>query len=333
MITFAYPIAILLLFLPFLCRYLPPIKGAHGDALKVPFVDDIKNIYLSSGGLWASRDVIKAKPIKLISLSVIWLLLVISAMRPQLKSEPVRIPNEGRDILMVVDISKSMLEPDFSYQRQRINRLSAVKAVVNDFINKRVDDRLGLILFGTRAYLQAPITYDKKSVGEILWNTDAGMAGDSTSIGDALGLALKTLKDDKEKDKKAIILLTDGENNDGSLSMAEAINLASEEEIKVYTIGVGAPQAFFSSFLGIKVGSSGLDEKSLKKLASVTKGNYFRAETTADLVKIYQTIDKLEAREKEASFVVEVTELYYIPLLLAILLAMFFAIMFRRLTE
>ena len=186
---------------------MPPIKGTHGDALRVPFIDDLKRISFVSGGIWGDREQKGTKVLNLFFMIAIWSMLILAAARPQLVGEPKRLPGEGRDILLVVDISTSMLEPDFVYQGQRINRLSAVKAVVNDFIQKRQEDRLGLILFGTRAYLQAPITYDKKSVGEILWNTDAGMAGDSTSIGDALGLALKTLKDDKEKEKKIIILL------------------------------------------------------------------------------------------------------------------------------
>lgn len=111
--------------------------------------------------------------------------------------------NYGRDILMVMDISNSMQEPDFALRGRRIDRLTAVKLVASDFIRKRTDDRIGLVLFGTRAYLQAPITYDKKSVEEILKTMDAGMAGDSTAIGDALGLALKTLKDSPNKDKKS----------------------------------------------------------------------------------------------------------------------------------
>ena len=330
MISFACPLAFFLFFLPLIIYYLPPIKGTHGDALRVPFIDDLKRISFVSGGIWGDREQKGTKVLNLFFMIAIWSMLILAAARPQLVGEPKRLPGEGRDILLVVDISTSMLEPDFVYQGQRINRLSAVKAVVNDFIQKRQEDRLGLMLFGTRAYLQAPITYDKKSVGEILWNTDAGMAGDSTSIGDALGLALKTLKDDKEKEKKIIILLTDGENNDGSISMAQILKLASEEGIKIYTIGVGAPQAFFNSFFGVKMMAGGLDETSLKNLASITKGNYFRAESTEDLVRIYQTIDKLETSPQQENYIVDIKELYYWFLLLAMVMSICFFFFQRR---
>jgi Ca-activated chloride channel family protein len=145
----------------------------------------------------------------------------------------------------------------------------------------------------------------------------AGMAGDSTSIGDALGLALKNLREDKNKDKKIIILLTDGENNDGLLSMGQAIKLAADENIKTYTIGVGSPNVFFKM---ISLSSSGVDERAMSELAKLTKGQYFKAENTAELQKIYQIIDKLEPTTNDEKYISEITELYYVPLLLAVFL-------------
>ena len=176
---------------------------------------------------------------------------------------------------------------------------------------------MGLILFGTRAYLQSPLTFDKASLIDILYSMQAGMAGDSTSIGDALALALKKLRELPEGEEKAIILLTDGENNDGSLSLAQAIKLATDEDIKVYTIGVGSANVFFRM---LSLGGSGVDEQGLKLLSKVTQGQYFRAESTSDLQKIYQIIDRLEPSSKDERFIQETTELYYIPLLLALLL-------------
>ena len=184
--------------------------------------------------------------VKYLYLFSLWVLLVIAAARPQLVGEPYRLKAENRDIMLVIDISPSMLQPDLS-RTQRIDRLTAVKAVVGSFVQKRTEDRLGLILFGKRAYVQSPLTFDKNAVAEILNNADAGMAGNSTSIGDALGLALKNLREEKEKNNKVIILLTDGENNDGSLSMAQAIGLAEKEGIKIYTVGVGSDRNFLAS--------------------------------------------------------------------------------------
>lgn len=331
--NFAYPYAVLLLILPVLIRYLlPAVKGLHGDALRVPFIRDLQKISVKSGGVWGTITANKTSSGSLILLYLIYGLLVAAIARPQWIGEPIRARSQSRDILLVMDISNSMLQPDFTVGQNQINRLTAVKKAAVEFIQKRHDDRIGLILFGTRAYLQAPITYDKRSIQEILWNMDAGMAGDSTSIGDAVGLALKTLKDSNNKDEKVVILLTDGENNDGSLSMSEAINLAKNEKVKIYTIGVGAESSFVQSFFGMRIGVANqeLDEASLKQLAQETKGNYFRAKDTQSLQKIYNIIDKLEPTENNEQYIIETTELFYIPLIGALVLAGILIFVSRR---
>ncbi len=318
----AYPYALLLLLLPFVWRWLvPAVKGLHGDALRVPFIGDLEKISIQSGALWRMSGNTAGWSRGTWLLYLVWFLLVLAAARPQWIGEPVRLKNESRDIMLVMDISNSMLEQDFSLNGQRINRLLAVKRAASEFLKKRSQDRVGLILFGTRAYLQAPLTFDKQSVDEILWSMEAGMAGNSTSIGDAAGLALKTIKDSKDPQNKIIILLTDGENNDGSLSLAQAIKLAQEEKIKIYTIGVGSDRNFFASFLGMQLGGA-LDERGLKDLAAATKGQYFRAEDSAGLQKIYDTIDQLEPTSRDDRFIQETHELYYIPLLAAVAAAM-----------
>ena len=315
MIVFAYPKLFLLLFLPFLFYQLMPIaKGLHGDALKVPFLDDLKRIALSSGGLWqqAGEKTFLSKRFWLLYL--VWTTLCLAAARPQIVGEPRRLQSESRDIMLVLDLSTSMLETDFSYQGQHMTRLDAVKKVVADFTKQRADDRFGLILFGTRAYLQAPLTFDKASVRQILYTMQAGMAGQSTSIGDALALALKNLTLSDDKNEKVIILLTDGESNDGSMSLGQAINMAAKEGIKTYTIGVGSPHVFFK-MLSL---SSGIDEQSLKLLAKATKGQYFKAENMADLQKVYQMIDTLEPSVHDERYVRDIKELYWLPLLTAV---------------
>lgn len=328
---FAYPLAFLLLLLPFVIRrFFPPVKGLHGDALRIPFIDDIAKINIKSGNLWGIRgNGSTGWNMPLWLLYAVFVLLVGAAARPQWVGEPVRLKNYSRDILMVMDISTSMLEPDFVLQGRRIDRLTAVKKAAGEFIRKRSDDRIGLVLFGTRAYLQAPITYDKKSVEEILWAMEAGMAGNSTSIGDALGLSLKSLKDAPNPDKKIIILLTDGENNDGSLSLPQAINLAKKEGVKVYTIGVGNDR-YLESVFGIKLGRSDLDESGLKQIAAETKGTYFRAKDTESLQKIYNIIDEMEPSANEDKFIQETKELYYIPLTGAFVLASMLVFLGRR---
>lgn len=319
---FALPEAFGLLVLPFIVYFIfPKATGMYGSALRVPFIGDLKNIKNKVEHLhlpFVNNHLLLS--LKFIYLFLIWTLLVLAAARPQFVGEPYRLKAENRDIMLVIDISTSMLQPDFSSSNRRIDRLTAVKAVVGSFVDKRTEDRLGLILFGTRAYLQSPLTFDKQAVRNILFNADAGMAGNSTSIGDALGLALKNLKDEKNKDNKVIILLSDGENNDGSLSMAQAISLAEKEKIKVYTIGVGAEASFFGSLFSLQ--NNELDEKSLKDLAQKTKGNYFRATDLNSLAAIYQKIDALEPQNNEGGVVQEKKELFYIPLVLALILAM-----------
>lgn len=318
----AYPYALLLLLLPFIWRWLiPAVKGLHGDALRVPFIGDLEKISIKSGAIWRMSGDSSGWSRGVWLLYLVWFFLVLAAARPQWVGEPIRLKNESRDIMLVMDISNSMLERDFSLSGKRIDRLTAVKLAAADFLKKRTQDRVGLILFGTRAYLQSPLTFDKQSVNDILWSMEAGMAGNSTSIGDAAGLALKTIKDSQNPENKIIILLTDGENNDGSLSLAQAIQLAQDEKIKVYTIGVGSERNFFASVMGFQLGG-GLDESGLKALAAAAKGQYFRAENTAGLQKIYDTIDQLEPSSRDERFIQETRDLYYIPLLAALASAM-----------
>ena len=334
MIEFVYPYMWFLLVLPLLVHYLLPIaKGVHGDALQVTFLKDLSNIKLKSGLTWQYTDnkELFLRDFSKFVLLFVYIMLVASIARPVWIGEPVRIKNEGRDIIMVMDISTSMLEKDFNYNGMRINRLQAVKSVASNFIDKRIEDRVGLVLFGSRAYLQSPLTFDKKSVKDILWSMDAGMAGNSTAIGDALGVALKSVKDDKNKENNIIILLTDGENNDGSLSLPQAINLAKDENIKIYTIGVGNASSLFQSILSYKIAlPSGLDEQSLQKIANETDGRYFRAENTEMLSEVYEAINRLEPQSNEDNYIQEIKEYFYIPLLLAIILSMFLLFIRRR---
>lgn len=332
MIQLACPAALLLLLLPFIVRaLLPAVKGLHGDALRVPFLNDLQKISKESGEAGFGSAIGDGHRTAVWFLFLIYTLLVLAAARPQWVGEPFRLKNESRDILLVMDISNSMREPDFVLNRKRIDRLTAVKATAQEFLEKRAEDRIGLILFGTNAYLQAPLTFDKKSVSDILWQMSAGMAGESTAIGDALGLALKTIKDAPNPDKKIVILLTDGENNDGRLSLPQAIKLAQDEGVKIYTIGVGSDNAFMGSFMGIPLmGGGQLDEASLKEIARLTEGRYFRAKDTAGLQKIYNEIDKLEPNDNEERFIREIRELFYIPLLAALALALILAFSGRR---
>lgn len=205
MMQFACPLAFAALLLPLIVWYaVPAAKGLHGDALRVPFLRDLAKINLKSGSIWGGLSADNAKLFSPVRLAVylIYALVITALARPQWVGEPVRVHNFSRDILLVMDISTSMEEPDFALNGRPVSRLSAVKKVAGEFIDKRGEDRIGLVLFGTRAYLQAPITFDKAAVKQILYAMQAGMAGNSTAIGDALGLALKSLKDSGNLDKK-----------------------------------------------------------------------------------------------------------------------------------
>lgn len=329
---FANPEMFWLLVLPFLFRlFIPQAKNLQADALRVPFFKDIELINaqsFKSGMRHSGKRGILTLPI--VWLYAIWVLLTLAMARPQWVGEPIRLPGLSRDIVLVTDISPSMREPDFVIGRRRVDRLTAVKKTASDFIQKRADDRIGLILFGTRAYVQAPLTYDKKSVEEILWTADAGMAGNSTAVGDALGLALKSLRNSPDKGQKIIILLTDGESNDGSTSVAQAIRLAKEENVKIYTIGVGADESVMTLF-GIRIGGSGgPDEQSLAEIAEATKGSYFRATDTQSLERIYAEIDRMEAAAREGQYIRETIERFYWPLAAALLLSGIFVVYRRR---
>lgn len=328
---FANPQAAWLLLLPLVVYFMfPAIKKTYGDALKVPFLADIKQIQSVSGkGISFKPAVFSA--IKIFLLALVWVLIVLALCRPQWVGKPIPVKNEGREILLVVDISNSMSEDDFQYKNKMYSRLTAVKNVIDNFIDKRTSDRIGLVLFGTQAYLQAPLTYDKQSVKEILWNADAGMAGNSTSIGDAVGVALKNLAESEGKpENKVIILLTDGENNDGSLSLPQAIALAKEEGVKIYTIGAGSDsENFFGGLFSIPV-NTGLDEESLQALAEETKGNYFRAKDVDSLFQIYNEIDKLEPVTSEGRYVQEVKELYPYAAAMALILFMILVLLAKR---
>lgn len=328
---FANPQAAWLLLLPLVVYFMfPAIKKTYGDALKVPFLADIKQIQSVSGKGISFKPVVFSA-IKIFLLALVWVLMVLALCRPQLVGKPIPVKNEGREILLVVDISNSMSEEDFQYKNKMYSRLTAVKNVIDNFIDKRTSDRIGLVLFGTQAYLQAPLTYDKQSVKEILWNADAGMAGNSTSIGDAVGVALKNLAESEGKpENKVIILLTDGENNDGSLSLPQAIALAKEEGVKIYTIGAGRDsENFFGGLFSIPV-NTGLDEESLQALAEETKGNYFRAKDVNSLFQIYNEIDKLEPMTSEGRYVQEVKELYPYAAAMALILFMILALLAKR---
>jgi Ca-activated chloride channel family protein len=313
MIHFYWPWLFLLFPLPVIIRYwLPPVITAEQAALKVPFLDDFDS------GQPATLAPHKPWPLWLAGLG--WFLVVIACARPQWLGEPIEQSISGRDLMLAVDLSESMTAQDFMLEGQAVDRLTAIKAIAEEFIQRRVGDRVGLVLFGTNAYLQTPLTFDRKTVATLLDESAIGLAGESTAIGDAIGLAIKRLQN-QQANSRVLILLTDGANTAGEVAPLKAAELAATYHLKIYTIGVGAEEMEVRSFFGTrKVNpSADLDEKTLTAIAEKTGGRYFRARDTEELSKIYQLLDQLEPVEKDKRYFRPHTDLYFWPLAGALL--------------
>lgn len=328
MLTFLWPWAFWLLPLPLLTFILIPRARKQEAALFVPFYNDVlafeQQNELSSGSSLARG----------LLLLLIWSLLVGAVSRPQWVGEAVALPTVGRDLMLAVDISGSMQAEDMVVGREPVTRLVLVKKVVTEFIARRIGDRVGLLLFGTEAYIQAPMTFDRQTVTILLAEAQIGFAGEKTSIGDAIGLAVKRLKE-RPADNRILILLTDGSNTAGSVEPLTATELAAQTGVRIYTIGVGADEMMVRSFFGSQRvnPSADLDEETLQKIAALTGGKYFRARNTDELEEIYQLIDELEPIQQASEVFRPVKTLFYLPLagalLLSFLLGLFMTINFR----
>ncbi|QTA88564.1 vWA domain-containing protein [Desulfonema magnum] len=263
-------------------------------------------------------------------------LLIIAMARPQSGTQKEKILTEGINIVIAVDLSESMAALDFKRKGKIVNRLEAVKGVVQDFISKREGDRIGMVVFGDNAYTQLPLTRDYNSIASILERLEIGAAGKRTAIGDAIGISLKRLEDIKSQ-SNIIILLTDGQSNSGELSPETATEIAVQKEVKIYTVGVGtrgeAPFLVRYPGLGEKYiyQRVDIDEDTLKDIANKTKGLYFRAENMEGLQKIYETIDKLEKTEIKIDIFAEYSELYSFFLIPAfVLLSLWIILSYTR---
>ncbi len=319
-IHFAYLWAFLLLPLPLLFRLLlPPAPVSSSAALRIPFYQKIQ------AGIAPYK---KSRSLSAIILATLaWIFLVTAAARPQLIGKTIHQPLAGRSLMMAVDISGSMQIRDMVISGRTVTRLAAVKAVASDFIEKREGDRIGLILFGSQAYLQAPLTFDRKTVATLLKEAELGLAGRETAIGDAIGLAVKRLRKEPEKNR-VLILLTDGANTAGNVDPLKAADLAAQEKVKIYTIGVGADERIIQTPFGARrVGGNDLDEPTLKAIAEKTKGRYFRARDVEGLLKIYKVLDKIEPLSKDDLSYRPVTELYPYPLAIALALSALIALL------
>jgi len=317
-IEWAWPWAAFALPLPVLVYFLLPAKRQARDrALRVPTLEPFKTVQASatkSGKALLSGLI----------LALMWAALVMAAARPQTFGESIGMPISGRDLMLCIDISGSMNEQDLYSGQQRVTRMAVVKYVASDFVARRTGDRIGLIMFGSNAYVQSPLTYDHETIQHFLDEAVVGLAGRSTAIGDAIGLGVKRLRD-RPAESRVLILLTDGENSEGAVDPLDAAQIAADNDIRIYTIGVGSDNVggIFGGTLGMR--RSAIDEVTLKTIAAQTGGQYFRARDQRELERIYRDIDKLEPTNKDDLDFRPLRELFVWPLSAALLLSVLWA--------
>ncbi|MFI3044686.1 vWA domain-containing protein [Pseudomonas coronafaciens] len=315
MFEFAWLWVFALLPLPWLMRAVLPAAESGEPALNVSFLNELEG--LSGRRAKANLPVWRQRAPFLL----IWLLLLIAAARPQWLGEPLPVAASGRDLLVAVDVSGSMDYPDMQWKNDEVSRLVLVQQLLGDFLESRKGDRVGLILFGTQAFLQAPLTYDRQTVRVWLDEAKIGIAGKNTAVGDAIGLALKRLRM-RPANSRVLVLVTDGANNAGQIDPLTAARLAADEGVKIYTIGIGSDpeKNALQSALGLSA-SLDLDEPTLKEIARLSGGQYFRARDGDQLEKIRVTLDSLEPVAQQPTQARPALALYQWPLAAAVLLS------------
>lgn len=307
-ILLALPLAWLIWF------FIPRASLKLPSALNVPFYSMMEEIV-------EHQKQHMAKQKRMLLLFLVWSLALFALAGPRWVGEPKPLMRDGYNIMLALDISGSMEVRDMLVNGRPVTRLQVVKRAAERFVQDRIGDRIGLILFGSRAYLQTPLTYDRHNVLLRIEDATVGLAGQTTSIGDALGLAVKRLQNVPAKGRM-IILLTDGVNNSGVLPPLKAAELARVDGIKIYTIGLGSevdPQAMGGLFFNMNM-SAELDEGTLQEIAKMTRGRYFRATNMQSLQNIYQTINQMETISQEQETVRPQHDYYPWPLSLAVLL-------------
>lgn len=311
MINFEFFWVLFLLPLPFLIKPKPSSDQSQ----------DLLFLY----GFECKKNNTGIKRLNKLFLWLIWFFLILAASRPQWTGEPVEIETQGRDIIVAVDLSGSMSVKDMKINNDFFDRLTAIKYFMSDFLLKREGDRIGLVLFGEDAYVQAPLTSDIKTVVRFLNDSQIEMVGKTTAIGSALALSTKRFTDIGNSNR-VVILLSDGRNTSGSLSMDQALEYAKYNKVKVYTIGIGADSIEQKTIFGkVEVPvESDLDEESLKKISAETGGVYYRVKNTEGLKNVYDNIESLEPIRSESKFYRPKIEYFGIPLFIAFILSFCF---------
>ncbi|MDY6407105.1 MAG: VWA domain-containing protein [Pseudomonadota bacterium] len=315
---FVWPFIAFLLPLPILVWFVSahmPIKMARAkaDSLRVPFFHRIVDM----GHTYRPP----AQKARFFLMALAWLCLVLAGMRPIKYDDSLPSWHEARNIMLTIDLSTSMMKKDFDLNGRSVSRINIVKNVVRDFIAKRTGDRLGMVVFGTTAHVLAPLSQDMKTLDELFADVNLGIAGEQTAIGDALAVAVKNTANIPEG-KKIIILLSDGYSNAGVISVKQAIDLAKKQKIAVYTIGIGSTNTPKEGLIDKMFGGTTYtwDEQTLRTIAAETGGQYFRAQSTRDLVSVYRKIDRIETTKVDSPLSRPKRELFYYPLGLGLLL-------------
>jgi Ca-activated chloride channel homolog len=311
MFHLAWPWMALLLPLPWIMLRMRRAARPNGAALYLPFA---ASVAAPAATATLSRS-------RLALLGAVWVLLVLAGTRPQWLGQPLPLPTTGRQVMLAIDCSGSMASQDMEGGE---SRLQVVQQVAGSFIDQRGGDQIGLILFGTRPYLQAPLTTDIPTVHRFLDEAVVGVAGPQTAIGDAIGLAIKQLRQRERTGgasmrQSVLILLTDGGNDAGVMPPLQAARLAAQTGLRIFTIGVGA--AAQQSLFGVTMGNSDLDVDLLQRIASITGGEYFRATDAETLGAVYRRIDQLEPAAGDKRWLRPAAEWFSWPLGLALLLS------------
>ena len=293
MLDWQWPWLLVLLPLPWLLRWWLPAVSHQPFAIRVPFYTTLANAAQGNSGGHYLR-------LRMLLAVLMWLLLIAAAARPVWFGEPVSVTTSGRDLMLAIDLSDSMRIEDMRIDGELTTRFETIQKVAGEFIERRRGDRIGLILFGQRSYLLTPLTFDRSTVAAQLDEALPGFAGSSTAIGDAIGLAITTLRD-RPASSRVVILMTDGANTAGS-EPNDATAIAVESGIRIHTIGVGATSLRVKDISGNESTidpSRDLDEATLMSMAADTGGEYFRAHDPAEMASIYTVIDQLEPTPEE----------------------------------
>ena len=304
MLQFAWPLAAAAIVLPWLVARFAPGAAPVAAPLRVPFLREARAWSQAGAG---------ARPRARVLLALAaWALLVAAACRPQWLGEPVGVPASGRSMLLALDVSASMREAVLGPEMG----LEVMRRTAREFVAGRAGDRVGLIVFGSKAYVQAPLTFDLKAVAEMVDETFIGLAGEGTALGDAIALGVARLRA-MPRDERVMLLLTDGSSTDGTVTVPDAARLARHHGVRVHAIGIGTPKAGAELLPG-----EGLDEPGLQRVAAQTGGRYFRAGDGGALARIYEALERYEPAARDKRHYRPSAELYAWPLGLALALAL-----------